>query len=269
VVAGDGLTGGAYTGIFTATGISEVTDVTKLVLVKRANSTSPWTLDGTHVTGSGTTGSPVVSRTGMGGFSEFGIGGDGFTILPVNLLTFSGQKSGVINKLHWTTASEQNNLGFEVQRSTNGLNYSALGFVNSQATRGNSANTLSYSFIDNDPAGINQYYRLRQVDIDNHSKYSNVIILKGGKPTTLVIASLFPNPAKSVVNMQVASPADHKVTIVISDITGRPVYSQMASLETGSNGITLDVSRLPGGTYNIKVICTGNHEWAVARFVKQ
>ena len=78
VTPGDGLTGGSYAGTFTATGIPGVTDVTQLVLLERTNSTAPWMLDGTHVTGSGTTTAPILSRTGMTGFTEFGIGSQEF-----------------------------------------------------------------------------------------------------------------------------------------------------------------------------------------------
>jgi hypothetical protein len=78
ITPGDGLTGGSFAGTFTATGIPNITDVTKLVLLQRTNSTSPWTLNGTHVTGSGTPAVPVLARTGMNAFTEFGIGSSEF-----------------------------------------------------------------------------------------------------------------------------------------------------------------------------------------------
>lgn len=269
VVAGDGLAGGIYTGTFTATGVSEITDVTKLVLVKRPNSNSPWILDGTHVTGSGTTSIPVISRTGMSGFSEFGIGSDNFTILPITLLTFSGQRVGSVNRLHWTTISEQNNRGFEVQRSPDGLNYSVLGFVNSQALGGNSRTTLSYDYTDNNPAGTIQYYRLRQVDLDDQSRYSPVILIREEKPVILSIDGLFPNPAGAVVNVRIASPLKDRLAIVITDINGRVMVRQMANVETGSNTIPVDISRLAGGTYMTKLVCSSHCESAIVRFIKQ
>ncbi len=83
VVPGDGLAGGSFAGTFTATGIAGVTDVTKLVLLQRTNSSSPWTLNGTHVTGSGTPAVPVLARTGMNAFTEFGIGSSEFCNVSV------------------------------------------------------------------------------------------------------------------------------------------------------------------------------------------
>jgi formylmethanofuran dehydrogenase subunit C len=72
--AGDGLTGGAYTATLTASAVTGITDFTKTVMVKRTNNASAWELNGTHVTTTGTNSSPVLSRTAMSGFSEFGIG---------------------------------------------------------------------------------------------------------------------------------------------------------------------------------------------------
>lgn len=88
--AGDGLTGGTYTGTFTATNFPGVNSYAGLVLIKRPSGGGDWTLNGTHVTTTGSNSIPVLSRTGMTGFSEFGVGGDaasnpmsGTTILSV------------------------------------------------------------------------------------------------------------------------------------------------------------------------------------------
>ena len=66
--------------------------------------------------------------------------------LPVSLTSFSGYKEGNSNKLLWTTASENNNNGFEVQRSSDGANFTAIGFVVSKAIGGNSTSELNYNF---------------------------------------------------------------------------------------------------------------------------
>jgi hypothetical protein len=202
------------------------------------------------------------------GFSGFYIH-TGSYILPVSIINFSGYKDGSRNQLRWTTASEQNNSGFEVQRSTDGINYTALGFVNSQATGGNSVSQLNYAFTDNNVTGKRQYYRLRQVDLDNHSKFSNVVLIKGEKPVTLTIDGLFPNPAISTVNVLIAAPDKDKVTLIITDIAGRKVIEQQVSVETGSNTIPVDINGLIKGTYMVKLVCSSNCVSAVGKFVKQ
>jgi hypothetical protein len=270
IVAGDGLNGGVYIGTFTATGISQVTDVTKLVLLKRADGSAPWLLDGTHITGSGSLAAPVVSRTGMSGFSEFAIGADDFSILPVNLLSFSARKTGNSNQLTWTTADEQNNLGFEVQRSVNGFDYVKIGFVYARSAGGNSITEINYDFTDNNPQGNIQYYRLRQVDINNQSKFSAVVTVRSETPNGLAITGVFPNPAETVINLQVSTPVADKLAIIITDINGKPVLQQIAYAGAGSNTLQLNVTRLSKGTYFIKMVGLFSHQIVQAgKLIKQ
>jgi hypothetical protein len=202
------------------------------------------------------------------GFSGFYIN-TGSSALPVSILNFSGYKDGSRNQLRWSTASESNNSGFEVQRSTDGINYTTLVFVNSNAPGGSSTVQLNYAFTDNNVTGNRQYYRLRQVDFDSHSKLSNIVLIKGEKPVTLMIDGLFPNPASTLVNVLIATPSKDKVTLVITDITGRKVIEQVVSVETGSNTIPVDINRLTNGTYMVKLVCNSNCESAVGKFVKQ
>ncbi|HWR32050.1 MAG TPA: T9SS type A sorting domain-containing protein [Chitinophagaceae bacterium] len=178
--------------------------------------------------------------------------------LPVSLTNFSGYKEGYSNKLRWTTASENNNKGFEVQRSTDGTSFAAIGFVLSQAPGGSSTTQLDYTFIDNQITGSTQLYRLRQVDIDNHSKLSSIVRIKGEKPVTLTIDHLFPNPASTVVNVMIDAPNRDRATLIITDITGRQMSQQIVSIETGSNTIPVDISRLNRGTYRV-ILVRGNN----------
>jgi hypothetical protein len=202
-------------------------------------------------------------------FSNFYLQSSVGGTLPTGLLTFSGAKEGSVNKLRWTTSSEQNNSGFEVQRSTDGITFTAIGFVNSQAMGGNSSDALNYIFIDNNPVGDKQYYRLRQVDLDNRSKLSNIVMIKGNKPVTLAIGGLFPNPANSQINVILDAPVRDKVTLVVMDATGKTVIQQVVNVETGSNTIPVNISTLTNGTYLVKLVCNSNCESAVAKFVKQ
>jgi hypothetical protein len=189
--------------------------------------------------------------------------------LPADILSFSGYKSGAVNKLQWTTGSEQNNSGFDVQRSFDGVNYSSIGFVNSLAAGGNSSAQLIYGFTDNNVTGDRQYYRLRMVSLNNNSKLSNVVLIKGDKPVTLMIDGLFPNPANSVVNVLIGSPGHDKVSLLVTDMSGKTVVQQATELESGSNTIPVDISRLANGTYMVKLVCSNNCETAAGKFVKQ
>ena len=202
------------------------------------------------------------------GFSGFYIH-TGPGVLPVTILNFSGYKDGNRNQLHWTTAGENNNRGFDMQRSADGVNYSSLGFVNSQALGGNSTIQLNYTFTDNSVIGSRQYYRLRQVDFDGHNKFSNIVLIKSDKPVTFMIDGFFPNPASTVVNVLIAAPNKDKLTLVVTDIAGRKVTQQVVNVETGSNTIPVDITALSAGTYMVKLICSNNCESAAGKFVKQ
>ncbi|GAB2811342.1 hypothetical protein GCM10027043_08470 [Ferruginibacter profundus] len=186
---------------------------------------------------------------------------NGGVVLPVSIVNFSGYKDGNRNQLQWTTATENNNLGFEVQRSTDGVNFTAIGFVNSQAQGGNSTRTLNYNFTDNNPAGSRQYYRFSQVDINNHSKLSNVVRIDGDKPLVIQVDAVFPNPAITTVNVEVNAPAKSKLTVYLVDNAGRIALQQDVTVETGKNIIPVDISKLANASYTLKVsTASGNTE---------
>ena len=190
--------------------------------------------------------------------------------LPVSLLNFSGYKNGGKNTLNWTVASEVNNLGFDVQRSTDGANYTSIGFVNSLAPGGMSSSNISYTFDDNNPVGKKQYYRLNQKDIDGHSKLSNIVVINGDKPKTLEIGGLFPNPASTLINVIIETPKRDDVTIVMRDMSGKTVKQQLVNVDIGSNTVAVDVANLASGSYLIKLLCkTSECETAVGKFNKQ
>jgi Secretion system C-terminal sorting domain len=190
--------------------------------------------------------------------------------LPVNMLNFSGYKSGTKNILNWRVAGEINNRGYDVLRSTDGVNYSSIGFVNSQSSGGFSTTELNYTFTDNNPVGKKQYYRLNQKDIDGNSKLSNIIVLSGDKPTQLGIGGLFPNPARDRVNVMIEAPQRDKITIVVTDMSGKIVKQQLENVDTGSNTVPVDIANLASGSYLVKLRCQSSDcETASAKFNKQ
>jgi hypothetical protein len=191
--------------------------------------------------------------------------------LPVNLLNFSGYKSGSKNVLKWNTSTESGNLGFEVQRSSDGVNYSAIGFVNSLAAGGNSNTELSYTFEDNNPVvSKKNYYRLNQKNADGKSKMSNVVVISGEKPTTIGIGGIFPNPASSTVNVIIDAPRRDDVTVVLMDVLGKTIKQKVVNVEIGSNTVPVEISSLASGSYLVKVLCKSSDcETAVSKFIKQ
>ena len=181
---------------------------------------------------------------------------------------FTGKKEGSVNLLSWQTATEINNTGFELQRSADNKNFSKLDFIASKANNGNSNATLSYNYTDAKPLASSNYYRLKQIDRDGKANYSNTILLKGDNVKQVSIVGAYPNPARNILNVQIVAPAQERVSLVVTDITGKILQQETMVLNTGDNIKQIDVSRLTQGTYIIKTICSNGCESAVFKFTK-
>lgn len=193
----------------------------------------------------------------------------GCNALPVGLINFTGIKEGNINRLTWTTTTETNNAGFAIERSADGRSFSTLSFVTSKAENGNSATNINYNFNDTKILSGNNYYRLKQVDKDNKSTYSSIVLIKGEKVRSIMITGLYPNPATSEVKLSVESPSAEKVTIIVADVTGKAVLQTSHNLIVGSNTIQLPTANLANGNYFVKMICANGCETSTTKFVKQ
>jgi len=151
------------------------------------------------------------------------------------------------------TSSEINNRGFQVERSSDGQSYQSIGFVNSLAIGGNSQTLLKYSFSDAQPAGVKQYYRLKQTDIDGRNTLSNILLIQGEKPTAFEIASVFPNPTRGQITMLLSAPTNETVNIRVMDLAGRILETRQVNVLTGNNSIPFDLSKQAKGQYLIQV----------------
>jgi trimeric autotransporter adhesin len=169
------------------------------------------------------------------GFSGFGGGKPGGP-LPVSWLTFTGFYKNNAVELEWRTATELNNKGFEVERSADGAQFESIGFVNGNGTT-NEAHT--YTFEDAKPHQPLTYYRLRQIDFDGKTDYSQTIVLKNKTAQNGIV--FYPNPAQNELNIQSDSPT----TIKIIDAVGKLL--QTIAVEIGTQ--TINISTLPAGVY--------------------
>jgi len=188
--------------------------------------------------------------------------------LPVTLVNFRGEQSGSINRLLWTTSTETNNRGFELERSSDGRNYSSITFIASKAENGNSNSAINYNYNDLRPFSGNNYYRLKQFDTDGRTTISNVVLLSS-KVAEITLSSVYPNPTLREVNLVISSPKAERVTIVITDLTGKVLLQKAMQLIVGDNQELFNVQNLAAGTYFIKAVCANGCETAVQRFVKQ
>ncbi len=116
---------------------------------------------------------------------DFEILGPTNAALPVQLLQFTGT---ILNKeqtqLNWLVGSEKNNAGFEVEKSEDGINFNAIGFVKG---RGNSEQTFAYRFTDENAWQEKRYYRLKQKDFNGSESLSKIIYFEGHKAKNKLI----------------------------------------------------------------------------------
>ncbi len=178
--------------------------------------------------------------------------------LPVSITKFDGVYEKGISYLSWNTGSEQNNKGFEIERSSNGQDFRKIGFVASKALDGNSTTALSYTFEDTKPnTGIN-YYRLKQTDKDGKFAYSNIVALATNSATELTFGQLYPNPVSAdYIRMVVISPNAENLNFRIVDINGRTLNNRNVQLQQGLNNIEWNVGNLSGGAYFIQAPGSG------------
>jgi Secretion system C-terminal sorting domain len=258
------LTGGTYTGTFTSNGFSDIIDYTKIVLVKRPTAGGNWTLDGTHITTTGSNTAAVLSRTGMTGFSEFAIGGELGVSLPTTLTnSFTGTVHAFSNILYWATTTEINNNKFVIQRSANGSSFAAIGEVATKAVNGNSNIALNYNFVDANPVQGKQYYRLQMVDNGGRITYSPIVTLRRGAGK-IEIVDVRPNPTTGTVYFNVLGTSNN-INVAVRDLSGKEVIRKGL---VQSNSFSMDLSKLATGMYILEAIDVKSNEKAVFKLVK-
>ncbi|GAC1378986.1 MAG: hypothetical protein NVSMB45_00570 [Ginsengibacter sp.] len=167
--------------------------------------------------------------------------------LPVTIVSLSGNNNVSSNTLSWTITNEINVVAYEIERSTDGLSFGKIGSVNSSGKS-------DYTFNDDHlSSNVNLYfYRLRSIDKDGKSAYSEVVKIKSGLITTFVEAS--PNPFNSYLSLSIYSDVATAGNIRVSDISGRTVLEQKSALNKGGNRITIHGSEpLSAGTYLVTV----------------
>jgi hypothetical protein len=186
-------------------------------------------------------------------------GTDNFISLPVELTSFKGFKSQDNAILNWATATEVNVSHFELERSTDVVNFEQVAKITAS---GNSSQILNYIYEDLGAMKNQQavYYRLRIVDIDGKFEYSNMIRISGDANSNNVTVG--PNPFKNTVSINNISIND-KVEVV--DINGRIVASTQITQKDGTTRVSLSNST-PSGVYFLKISGDNN---TVMKLIKE
>lgn len=184
------------------------------------------------------------------------------TTLPIELISFTAQL--MTNKTvltSWATAAELNNDYFLVEKSMDASTFQVIGKVKGA---GNSTQEQSYSLADENPLKGISYYRLKQVDFDGKTTYSNTVAVKNFPPNFI---NIYPNPASDVLYYDISLEEDETINVQVADMTGRIFINQQQHLQKGNSSGVLDLKLLEHGLYFLQI--DNAHTTFIARFIRQ
>ena len=180
-------------------------------------------------------------------------------VLPVELTLLTARYDGKQVRLNWTTATEDNNDFFAIERM-DGTTFRTIGVVEGA---GNSQTAVDYQFNDPAPELGTNYYRLRQVDFGGATNYSPIISVEVGGATGSGLF-LAPNPVAYDLTLRLGGQWKEEVAIQLIDATGRVVTDRQLEY---APVLTLDLSRQQAGIYHLSVTDGSRRE--VRRLVKR
>jgi fibronectin-binding autotransporter adhesin len=209
--------------------------------------------------GSNTTG--TVSVTTVTNFSPFTLGStDTFTPLPLQWLDFTAQRAGTGVALHWVTEKERNASHFEVERSEDGRTFTQIGSVAAL----NSDGKNDYDFVDKKAnMQTRYYYRIRQVDLDLQSTYSNVLTVLEitGEQNAKARWAVTPNPVVDQVTFwqQDDINSGGQLQAVLTTATGVQVFVGTGSLKDLNERVERTMNNVGAGVYILQ-LSDGNYQ---------
>jgi hypothetical protein len=201
----------------------------------------------------------IVFATKRGCFDKVVQVANGCGPAPVSFNSFVAARNHTNVVLRWETSWEQNCAGFAVERNIGGT-WQQIGYVNTQAVNGNSESMLVYNFTDvNAVKGVSQY-RIRQVDLDNKSKYSEIRAVRGEGQIGKTI--VYPNPSNDGKVNIVFEDASVRRDVSVSDMSGRTMKQWK-----GVTNNNLQIDNLVPGVYTLRIVIPETGEQSTEKIV--
>jgi hypothetical protein len=172
--------------------------------------------------------------------------------LPVALESFTSNVNGRNVTLKWSTSSEVNNAGFEIERKAAGGDYVKAGFIGGKGTV---STQTTYTFTDKNLASGSYSYRLKQTDYNGSYEYftlsGNVTV---GIPSKFDLSQNYPNPFNPSTKINFDLPKYGQVSLKIYDMLGREVSTLVSEFRTaGYYSVDFNASSLTSGVYFYRV----------------
>lgn len=170
--------------------------------------------------------------------------------LPVELISFNGRFVNDAVQLNWRTSTEDNTSHFLIEKSADGVVFSAIGTVKAA---GHSSIERTYVYTDAVPFSGNNYYRLKTVDQDGKFSFSSVIRLHANRLQQVIVS---PNPFEQVLNIQFTTADNGEAYIRLYDQQGKVVYQNVRAVSKGTNAFQLgNLPDLSAGSYILELRC--------------
>jgi hypothetical protein len=173
-------------------------------------------------------------------------------VLPVTLESFTAVSEGTQVNLNWTISNSIDFSSFEIERSSDGSDFSTIGVVRY------SEGVDAYEFPDLSPLPGKNYYRLKLMDLNGKYTVSQVQWISFGGLNSNEF-SVFPNPASNFINIQINTIASQTVQVSLFDNTGRLLSEKNFNVESGNNAFTMDdIKNYGTGMYFIRLNMNGS-----------
>ena len=187
--------------------------------------------------------------------------------LPVELASFSAILKDKEVILNWSTATEVNNYGFDIERMMDGEDWNALGFVEGN---GNSNSPKDYNFVDNTVSNAGTYYyRLKQIDNDGTYEYSKSISVDFDAPAKFDLEQNYPNPFNPSTTIRFNLPDNEFVSLKIFNTLGEEVQTLFeGNLNAGTHTYNFNAEGLPSGLYIYRLLTNAYSKTKKMLFMK-
>ena len=179
--------------------------------------------------------------------------------LPVELIRFEASLVDDQVMLEWITATEENNDLFEVQHSTDGQQFLPIVQIDGHGT---TDETQYYQYFHKSPTRGDNYYRIKQVDLDGQFTLFDMVVVKMEAPEKY---TLYPSTAYHIITLESPVTVEKSTTVSIVNSTGEVMKSGL--FKAGSYKIEFDVNDLPEGLYFMQFVGEDN-KYTARRFVK-
>lgn len=202
-----------------------------------------------------------IEKTGISSFGRWTLSSSN-NALPVKFTLFNLKCEGGKAIVTWKTAQEQNSSHYNIEKSTDGINWIVIGSV---PAAGYSNTEKSYLLVDNNPIE-KSYYRIAQYDMDRRVSYSNIL---KSSCTMKEFFTVWPNPFTDRLVINLGADRQSLATIKIFDSKGALVKTQEAAILNGINQLTVNTQALPAGAYILSAVWHNGQEKRTVQVIKQ